>query len=337
MLCCGNCFNDNYLSREIIRRSTQQGTCSFCHSENTHLITPNTLLDYFEPLLNVYAPSEDPKARHIEALLRQDWGIFSLLTPTHAHQLTEAVFSETSIASQKYIPLIPHDGTLESQWEAFREELKHRNRFFPKNVPEEDLLGKLVGYLNAHRSALVTTVYRARTLERVVPYSVAEMGKPPENIVSHGRANPFGIPYLYAASDITTAIAEIRPHTGGAVCVAAFKMDANARIADLRDPRATVSPFELSEEDDIQMLHRYMGYLCRLGDELSKPILPKEAHLEYLPSQYLCEFIKHCGYDGVIYKSSVASGVNYAMFNESKLSATDVKQYKINSITVDYE
>ncbi len=79
------------------------------------------------------------------------------------------------------------------------------------------------------------------------------------------------------------------------------------------------------------------GILYRLGEELSKPVIPKEAHLEYLPSQYMCEFIKKCGFDGVMYKSAMSSGVNYALFNDDKLSAIEVKQYHVNSIKVGYE
>ena len=77
-----------------------------------------------------------------------------------------------------------------------------------------------------------------------------------------------------------------------------------------------------------------MEYLCRLSEELTLPVLPKSANLEYLPSQYLCEFIKHCEYDGVIYRSAMGVGVNYAIFNDSKVTGIDVRQYRIDNITV---
>ena len=76
-------------------------------------------------------------------------------------------------------------------------------------------------------------------------------------------------------------------------------------------------------------------YMRILGDELSKPIIPKKADLEYLSTQYLCELIKHFNYDGVVYKSSVGSGDNYAIFNDDKLTINDVSVYKI--ISAEYQ
>jgi hypothetical protein len=77
-----------------------------------------------------------------------------------------------------------------------------------------------------------------------------------------------------------------------------------------------------------------LDYLCHLGEELSKPILPREAHLEYLSSQYLCELIKHCGFDGVVYKSSVGNGDNYAIFSDFKLEAIEVEVYFVDNIKI---
>jgi len=162
-----------------------------------------------------------------------------------------------------------------------------------------------------------------------------QMGKPPIDLISNGRANPVGIPCLYVASDIETAIAEIRPNKGEMVCVAEFESDKTIQFADLRYPRKTISPFLLSKEQ-IKLLRRYMEYLCRLSEELTLPISPKSAHLEYLPSQYLCEFIKHCEFDGLIYKSAMGTGVNYAIFNDAKVTGINVQQYRIDEISIGY-
>lgn len=39
-----------------------------------------------------------------------------------------------------------------------------------------------------------------------------------------------------------------------------------------------------------------------------RPVVPQAAAIDYTPSQYLCEFIKKCGYNGVVYLSSVIEG-----------------------------
>lgn len=45
------------------------------------------------------------------------------------------------------------------------------------------------------------------------------------------------------------------------------------------------------------------------------------AVIDYTPSQYLCEFIKRRGYDGVIDRSSVSDGMNLALIQSSKSCA----------------
>ncbi len=72
-----------------------------------------------------------------------------------------------------------------------------------------------------------------------------------------------------------------------------------------------------------------MPYLTLLENELSKPVIPHKANLEYLSSQYLCELIKQVGYHGIIYKSSIADGNNYVIFDDDRLSAGLMRQYRI--------
>ena len=171
--------------------------------------------------------------------------------------------------------------------------------------------------------------------DQQVPYPIDMMGKPPEKQAGNGRANPVGIPCLYVASDAATAIAEIRPHKGELVCVAEFDVEDSLKLIDLQNPRKTVSPFEL-DDTILKLFRRYMEYLCRLGEELTMPVLPHFAHLEYLPSQYLCEYIKTIGYDGVIYRSAMGPGINYAIFNDSKVMGKDVSLYHIDEIVVKF-
>ena len=60
------------------------------------------------------------------------------------------------------------------------------------------------------------------------------------------------------------------------------------------------------------------------------------AAIDYIPSQYLCEFIKDCGFDGVVYRSSVSDGINLALFDPGRatggtVSVVDVKKVSIET------
>lgn len=82
------------------------------------------------------------------------------------------------------------------------------------------------------------------------------------------------------------------------------------------------------------MLRADITFLERLGEELTRPVLPQGAVIDYVPSQYLCEFIKKCGYDGVIYRSSASDGINLALFDPSKATGGAVALYNITRVSV---
>ena len=333
--CCGSCFGDAFLTQQVEQLAQETGNCEFCLSRDVKLVEPAELIDFFETLLGLYEESSDPGSCSIESLLRTDWVLFEKLDSVKAEMLLGLIFNNIDMLQKNYTPVIQHDPSAIQEWEDFREELKHRNRFFPKKIQATKQLEDLFRFLVAPAADIPNKVYRSRICEQQQPYSLDQMGKPLAALTGNGRANPVGIPCLYVASDTNTAIAEIRPHKGEMVSVAEFEVDGKIGLADLRYPRKTISPFQLSEEQ-IRLLRRYMDYLCRLSEELTMPVLPKTAHLEYLPSQYLCEFIKHCGFDGVIYTSAMGPGVNYAIFNDAKVTGVDVHQYRIDDISVGY-
>ena len=119
--------------------------------------------------------------------------------------------------------------------------------------------------------------------------------------------------------------------------IAEFQMKSKLDLADLRDPKSTISPFELNEENELELIYKNMPFLTLLGNELSKPIIPREANLEYLSSQYLCELLKHIKFHGIIYKSSISDGNNYVIFDDKRLKAVSTYQYQIIDVTTKSE
>ena len=327
MNCCSNCFNDDFLSKQIEELSKQKETCNYCKMKNIATINPIELSDYFQPLIDLYDISEEGKP--LVDLLKKDWMLFSTLESSIAKQLIENIL-EIKLDNLYFPKTNDESGIL--NWQEFKNELKHINRYFPIKAPSYDHLRWLFDNLILKNHKIPNYLYRARINEDENLIRITDMGKPPAKISTAGRANPIGIPYLYTASNISTAIAEIRPHKGDGVTVAKFDILEPLKLADLRNPRQSISPFTLKDEDELNQIFLDLDYLCHLGEELSKPILPREAHLEYLSSQYLCELIKHCGFDGVVYKSSVGDGDNFAIFYDEKLKASEIEYYKVNNV-----
>ncbi len=308
--------------------SNKKGICSFCKAKNVTLISPAALTDYFDPLLEIY--KEDINGQSLNELIQNDWAIFASPQKNHQKKLLGAIAQNPNLSKIKFVPKYPQDNVNIEKWHLFTEELKHKNRFIPKGAPEKeffDSFGPLLG-MTIEKGA--QKFYRARINEENKHFKLKEMKKPPAKKVQNGRANPLGIPYLYVASTAETAIEEVRGHKGETVTVLEFNVKRKLELFDLRDPKNTISPFDFL--DEIEFIYAHMPYLALLGNELSKPVIPMKANLEYLSSQYLCEMIKQIGYHGIVYKSAIADGNNYVIFADYKLSPGSLHQYRITEM-----
>jgi hypothetical protein len=334
MDCCINCFKDRFIRRIINDQSKSTGECSFCGSKNAKLYDPSLLSDPFQMLLDLYSECADGRGKDLAEQIQNDWAIFSNYNKTACTLLLSMICTDRFDPKLKYQPkYLPEEIQIE-KWNKFREELKHQNRFFPPNGPNTDHLKELFGFLKIPDAESPKDFYRSRIKRGHLTLIMSDMRKPPNDITPNGRANPNGISCLYAASDVETAIHEVRPHKGDLVVVAHFCIKKPILLADLRNPKNTISPFEMG--DNLADLYKEMPFLTVLGNELSKPIVPSEADLEYLPSQYLCELVKSMGYKGIIYKSSLAEGDNYALFDDSDLLDIDMKEYLVTGNHVDF-
>lgn len=328
MNCCPNCFSDSFLNSRISVMSNKKGQCSFCKTNNVTLIQPEALSDYFDSLLEIY--KEDINGHPLNQLLQDDWAIFALSKASRQQKLLNAITQNPNLSKIKFAPKYPQNEANIEEWRLFTEELKHKNRFIPKGAPEKELFVKFGPLLGVIIEKETQKFYRARVSEEGKQFKLKEMKKPPATKVLNGRANPLGIPYLYLASTAETAIAEVRGHKGESVTVLEFSVKRNLELFDLREPKNTISPFEWI--DEIGFIYAHMPYLTLLENELSKPVIPSKANLEYLSSQYLCEMIKQIGYHGIIYKSSIADGNNYVIFADNRLSTGPMSQYRITEM-----
>jgi hypothetical protein len=334
--CCAVCFGDRGLRKNIIPSLfTERGQCSFCETEGVDLVNPSQLTDYFGLLVNIY--EEDRNGRLLVEWLKEDWDMFHhpRMDDARAKDLLAEVLDNGEIVRKGFSPSPKYQSDRLLRWEKLRTELMYENRYFPAAQLDTDRLRELLDHLQADE--IPSTWFRARLQIGEVAFLIDEMGAPPRRLVSHGRANPAGIPYLYLGSTPQTAVSEVRPHTGEVACVAEFSMPEGLKLVDLRSPRRLVSPFVLKVEDEIGLLRSDITFLERLGAELTRPIVPQGAPIDYVPSQYLCEFIKTCGYTGVMYRSSVGEGINLALFFPEIATAKNVKQYCVARVRVDVE
>lgn len=333
--CCPECFGDGGLRDSIFPSLDPKfGKCDYCNTDDVQLVLPNYLSDYFESLVNIYEPSQNGLC--LVEWMKTDWNLFTheRMDVAHAKELLGDILNDGEIVRKNFSPSSAYQSEGLARWETLRDEMMYCNRWFLDTVIDTVRLYQLLEVLVVED--LPELWFRARICNGDEMYSIEKMGPPPKRIATNGRANPAGIPYLYLSSKPEAATAEIRPHTGEVACVADFLIP-KIRAVDLRDPRTLVSPFIWSETSEIGQLRADLPFLERLGDELTRPVLPHGTAIDYIPSQYICEFIKKKGFDGVIYRSSVSDGINLALFDPSKAQGGTVELYNVSKVLVEVE
>lgn len=334
--CCATCFGDARLRDHIIELCAPiRQTCGYCGAENVDCVVPKRLSQWFEPLIATYEVVDDGAS--IVQLLMADWKLFdgSGLTPADAKELLADVLDDGEVVRRSFRAISYTEEENLRRWEDLRDEMMHRNRWFLDDPMDMDRIAVLLAQLITPTASLKELKwYRARLLSSDTPYALGEMGAPPPHLAGHGRANPAGIPYLYLGSTPATAVSELRPHTGEKACVAEFALP-DLRFADLRDPKRLISPL-IGDESEIVRLRADLPLLERLGEELTRPVQPRGAPYEYIPTQYLCEHIKKLGFDGVVYRSSVSNdqGINLALFKPEDIPPTRVDVIAVEQVSV---
>ncbi|WP_211750249.1 RES family NAD+ phosphorylase [Paenibacillus sp. Marseille-Q4541] len=161
---------------------------------------------------------------------------------------------------------------------------------------------------------------RRREIEK---YPANEMGAPPIYYSSNGRANPRGITYLYAAEDIDTAIAEVRPYKRAEITVAKLVYNEPVRLFDVVLKKHEKSP----KSDSVKwIMNHYM----------SNPIDPNNSDLEYIASQFICEIVKNLKLDGIRFPSSLRNGgINVLLFDPSMMTIQEeTNLYTVTKIDI---
>jgi len=348
MICCVNCFKDEEI-RSIIKSLEMIGNCEVCHSTNVSIYDTeenNELKTLFNELLEIYYPLSSltgnyprGKSQLLKDELCRNWNIFHL----DEEKVYELI---RSICADKYkeipalfddpigIPAITNEEYLKNMqlfglndWQHFATSIKQESRFHT-NILKTNILAKYLKYSVVYLKA-GSIFYRARLLTKEKSLSKEEMGAPPNKKAVDGRANPKGISYLYLGQDVETAINEIGASAQDRVFVGTFKLKEAIEIINLLS-LSELSPFRL---DDITQYAINRNHFRQLGKEIARPVTSKDDVLEYLPTQYIVDFIKSRKYDGIQYPSTKnEGGRNIAIFNEKDLECIDVQEYKINSL-----
>ena len=196
----------------------------------------------------------------------------------------------------------------------FINEIQYHNRN-PRDIKALELMNDLS--TNPERILPIgTLLYRCRIISNMKDigkedgfygYGKKDSFIPPVKATRDMRANYRYIPYLYCANHPYTALVEVRPRLGPNVSIATIK--ANKEIS-LLDFTLNETPKKMSEPKE--------NLFADMSMLFSKPVTSDDDILDYIPTQYIAEFSKYLGYDGIAFRSSLTPELEDQDLNISK-------------------
>ncbi|MHA7579496.1 RES family NAD+ phosphorylase [Paenibacillus vandeheii] len=329
------------------------GNCSFCSKENVYIYDTNepnkNLVQQFEGLLDIYKPSSslegNKNSEDERDFLRNDlydrWNIFNVgknkIIPLLKSICVQKYNEEPDLFDQPVaIPSLHNSEYIQNNsilkdytWKEFLEAIKHKNRFHTDyfNLEMFDLFLKF-SQKTYYKGEIF---YRAR-ISNENGFPLEQMGAPPKEVASEGRVNAAGISCLYVSQDKKTTIHEIRAGAHDYVTIGEFKLKEDINIIDLIN-LPLISPFKTFDHIDYTQHALNRRHLERIGEEIAKPLRRQDSPLDYLPTQYISDFIRSRGYQGIQYTSTMHEGhSNLAIFDEELLDRLSVSVVRINAV-----
>ena len=327
---CHDCIGDPFLA-EVVRAEGTRVACSYCNAVGEALplddlaqrihevlqahfeLTSNEAI-YFEhllikeglsgweqpgyPVADVIADIADVSeeiAIDVMELLSDQCSYRAIMDGEENPYDSDACYEERG----------PDDWDFRETWEAFRDEIRFRKRFF--STYAEEALTHIFGDLGTHKSRGESVIreispddetfhiWRGRKaqspkdLEAILKSPAREIGPPPPRLAK-GRMNASGIPVFYGSMEKDTSIAELRAPVGSQVVVAKFELLRPMRLLDL--DALTEIYVEVSHFDPDYVTHTgRAAFLRSLAHEICRPIMPQDEAFEYLPSQAVAEYL----------------------------------------------
>jgi hypothetical protein len=268
---------------------------------------------------------EDQQAQLLEDIVNSDWD----------DDDGEPRLDATALYMQKSSQWF-HD-THSDTWDQFCSEVRD-NPETP--IPFDEFIAEELGESDEALQA-GTAFTRARlgfTLDEHqerLAWSGADIGAPPTDKASAGRANIQGQVVLYVADDEKTAVSEVRPALGFYVSLAQITLLCDCRILDLTKDLPRLNPFA---RESIGWHVEIRGLLRRLGEEMSRPLERNEDRSLYVPCQRFADYIRENHYDGIRFPSALnPDGSSIVFFDPTVAEVEPAKLVRITEVNFEYE
>ena len=232
----------------------------------------------------------------------------------------------------------PDSSFFQRMWEVFCDDITFSSRFL--STYAEGTLAEIFGALGNLTTFGDDPVirefnpdnensffWRGRTalsdqeLEHILKFPTLELGPPPPGKTKAGRMNAEGIPVFYGAMERSTCVSEVRAPVGSRVVVGKFALLRQVRLLDLNALAKAYVEGSYFDPNYARQIAR-LAFFKRLVAEVSRPVMPQDEALEYIPTQVVAEYLAKNSLpnlDGIIFRSPQSAGIgrNVVLFNHA--------------------
>lgn len=305
--------------------------CPYCNNMSEYVET-DAITETFDALLSTVEECEDGFT--LSDFFQKKLNLFKMPNENRITSLLEALGK--TVTAKTRVSFVRDISSISGDWEAFKNIIKTKKRFTFNPELEEygwDLpLHELTGTIS-----LGTELFRARIHDKITssPFSPEEMFPQNPN-PTDGRAHSKGIDCLYLSRDLETPFYESKCAQLDCVSIATFSPKSPISIIDFT--REFDCPVQITKEVAINLLRKVeLGRI--IGKEMSRPLHKNDTIIEYIPTQFICEYIREKnGVEAIQYWSSMNPlGKNLVLFNRDKVEVKHVSLHRISSVKIKHD
>ncbi len=331
MVVCPYCFSD----REIvgfISSSGEPGNCDVCGKSSVPVMDISEFFDFFQELLDNYEKSETGIS--LTSKIQGYWNFFSSMrTATSILNEVLVAISTDITTADDLVDYTVDISQNHAYWDVLKKKIKWNHRFLQDlNILIEDLGWD--GFFNTqYELKPEVTLFRARVHHEsgMNAYAPEDMMCPKPRHTKGGRANPSGIPHLYLSDNPGTVLYEVRASFLDELSIGKFRLKQNpgsVKIVDFTEDTPLFQPNSVNESIKAKLLRD------RISKDLSKPMRRYDTEIEYVPTQFICEFIRVItGASGIRFMSSVhPEGRNMVIFDQEIMECVEVTLQQVDNL-----
>lgn len=331
---CKNCFADKEL-RGLIISQNKLGDCDCCQSKGVEIISIEELLDFFKELFDSF--QRNSEGNSFISIIQGNWNLFSNLEC--GHKIINFTLNKIGSSITNSEDLVNFNSEILENinyWTILKEQLKWGRRYITNIGHLTDDLGWDGFFYSTVVIKKQDVFYRARLHKNANEniFLKEAMFCPRKEDSTAGRANPIGIPYLYLSDNEETILYEIRASFLDEVSIATFgiknDLENEIIISDFTETPTLYQPNEVNKRIKSTLLKQI------ISRDLSKPMRRYDSELDYIPTQFICEFIKiFTNVQGIKFRSSLHNvGNNLVIFNQQIMECMDVKKVRVNKVDI---